>query len=138
MKIKIAQNFVFLFFVFNMVFISSLVRADTVSAISDIEIQLEKDVFKIGEKLEGKLNVFSHRPAAIPVVLKIKIVHDDEQVFDSMLAVKIFPGSNYYSLELFNLPPLFVDANAVGSWEIFAGGQSSDGYQAFKEFSVKK
>lgn len=111
--------------------------AEMATAVSDIEVTLEKKVFRVGDKLEGRIDVFNKYPAAIPIILKIKLQHENTDVFDSLLGIKIFPGSNEYSLGIFNIPPLFNRPDAVGRWQLLVGERVGDSYRTAVEFRVK-
>ncbi len=116
-KLKIEILFVFVLSA-TMLALSNANAANIHAQPISLTIDLQKNVFEVGEPIEGTISVRNSYAATIPAGFNIKIFHDGTFVSQSFTTVHIPLGTTKFSFKKFGIPIFNVDPSAQGEWHI--------------------
>ena len=104
----------------------------------EIVIELSKAEYKVGETLDGKIEIENQYPATLPVTFEMKLYHNGKFKRDARVYVKGFPsGDLSFELKVFRLPQQPFKRKDLGVWTIVIKQLSADDSTAAKlEFKV--
>ncbi len=84
-----------------------------------LKIELPKDTYAVGERIDAKIVVSSTRGGGYPATFNIRLYHGKD-LFDEYRTnfPRIFMGRTEYALNDFGIPPFNDSPAAVGDWNI--------------------
>ena len=92
-----------------------------------VKIVFKKHVFKIGEKLEGKIVVGHNYPANLPGVFIVKMYHNDQKVNESITSIPAVPmGETDFPLRSFGIRNFNVILSDAGKWQLRISPQNDE------------
>lgn len=101
----------------------------------EVEIKLSKDIYALGEPLEGEIIVENTYPATIPVTFLMEMHHEGKLKYSSRVNSPLLTGKQEFSFKTFAIPPAIEDSNLTGSWSIIIK-QAGQEESARIEFTV--
>ena len=86
---------------------------------TEVSIHLDKRNYKMGDKLQGEVQIFSSVPSTIPKSYSVSIYRQGvlKKNFRTNIRM-VFFGTNKYSLKEFGIPTLTQAYYGPGLWEI--------------------
>ena len=86
------------------------------------DIVFDKETYKLGEKIEGQVHVYSTAPATVTMSFQLRMYLNGELEHQTITEIKnVFTGENEYPLEVFGIPETFAKRSSVGQWRMTIG-----------------
>ena len=102
------------------------------------KIELSKDNFVAGEKIEGKVIIESFVALPYPVTFQTKIFKDGKPVNDWLAATPVFFGMTELNLKTFLISEINTGADAIGKWRIVISSLAVPEQTAEVSFTIEK
>lgn len=102
-------------------------RSSFFTSSGSVKIEPSKEVFEVGEPLDGKIKIENVYANGIPVVFIIKLFHEDKQVNVLTTSIPHVPfGEMTTTFKSFGIPTFNSDPSSVGKWKIVIFLQDDD------------
>ncbi len=85
----------------------------------EVEIQLPKESYQVGEPIDGQIIIENTYPASLPAVFTIKLFFNDKLFSEQTTAIKKVPmGTMEFTFKGFGIPVFNNKVEAEGEWRI--------------------
>ncbi len=122
MSFKIRGQFLLVplfFFLFNAYCIAQDLYSSGMSSPLTVKIKMNKDVFKVGEDVEGNIKLRNTYANGIPAIFVITLFHEGKKISSIETFIKHVPlGETDFSFKTFGIPIFNDTSDSEGDWSI--------------------